>query len=116
MDGGYRRIAGEASPDAERQLLDSLARIQDTKPWLQFGNPDGIDPRTQTEALGDDPVKATRYGVANLKRLVPMLITATTTDKPDDYSLLDDFYHRLLGHWGPHRNPVAAALGGRDRT
>jgi len=112
IDWGYRRIAGAATPDAERPLLDSLARIQDTKPWLQFGNPDGIDPRTQTEALGDDPVKATRYGVANLKRLVPMLITATTTDKLDDYTLLDDFYDRLLGQWSLEMNHVAVVVGG----
>jgi hypothetical protein len=79
---------------------------------LRFGNPDGIDPRTQTEALGDDPVKATRYGVANLKRLVPMLITATTTDKLDDYSLLDDFYDRLIGQWALEMNHVAVVVGG----
>src|SRR5258708_33790577 len=111
MDGGYRRIAGEARPDAERPVLEVRDRLQDDRPWLQFGNPDGIDPRTQTEALGDDPVKATRYGVANLKRLVPMLITATTTDKLDDYSLLDDFYDRLLGQWSLEMNHVAAGAG-----
>jgi len=112
IDWGYRRIAGAASPDAERATLDSLARLQDAQPWLRFGNPDGIDPRTQTEALGDDPVKATRYGVANLKRLVPMLITATTTDKLDDYSLLDDFYDRLIGQWALEMNHVAVVVGG----
>ncbi len=112
IDWGYRRIAGAAAPDAERPLLDSLARLQDDKPWLRFGNPDGIDPRTQTEALGDDPVKATRYGVANLKRLVPMLITATTTDKLDDYTLLDDFYDRLIGQWSLEMNHVAVVVGG----
>ena len=112
IDWGYRRIAGAANPDAERGTLDSLARLQDAQPWLRFGNPDGIDPRTQTEALGDDPVKATRYGVANLKRLVPMLITATTTDKLDDYGLLDDFYDRLIGQWGLEMNHVAVVVGG----
>jgi hypothetical protein len=112
IDWGYRRIPGATSPDAERPLLDSLARLQDDRPWLRFGNPDGIDPRTQTEALGDDPVKATRYGVANLKRLVPMLIPATTTDRLDDYSLLDDFYDRLIGQWALEMNHVAVVVGG----
>jgi hypothetical protein len=112
IDWGYRRIAGAANPDAERATLDSLARLQDAQPWFRFGNPDGIDPRTQTEALGDDPVKATRYGVANLRRLVPMLITATTTDKLDDYDLLDDFYDRLIGQWGLEMNHVAVVVGG----
>jgi hypothetical protein len=112
IDWGYRRIPGATSPDAERPLLDSLARLQDDRPWLRFGNPDGIDPRTQSEALGDDPVTATRYGVANLKRLVPMLIPATTTDRLDDYSLLDDFYDRLIGQWALEMNHVAVVVGG----
>ncbi len=112
IDWGYRRIAGSPAPDAERPVLDSLAREQDTMPWLRFGNPDGIDPRTQTEALGDDPVKATRYGLANIKRLVPMLLPATTTDALDDYSLLDDFYDRLLFQWALEMGHVAVVPGG----
>src|ERR1041384_7294928 len=112
IDWGYRRIAGAATPDAERHVLDSLARLQDTMPGLRFGNPDGIDPRTQAEALGDDPVKATRYGLANIKRLVPMLIPATTTDSLDDYSLLDDFYDRVIQQWAFEMGHVAVVPGG----
>jgi hypothetical protein len=112
IDWGYRRIPGARRPDDERPLLDSLARLQDASPWLRFGNPDGIDPRTQTEALGDDPVKATRYGLANLKRLVPMLLPAATTNKLEDYDLLSDLYDRLLQQWGLEMNHVAVVIGG----
>ncbi len=112
IDWGYRRIPGAATPDGERPVLDRLAREQDTMPWLRFGNPDGIDPRTQTEALGDDPVKATRYGLANIKRLVPMLLPATTSDSLDDYSLLDDFYDRLVQQWALEMGHVAVVPGG----
>jgi len=112
IDWGYRRIPAATSAEAERPVLDSLARLQDDRPWLRFGNPDGIDPRTQTEALGDDPVKATRYGLANIKRLVPTLIPTTTTDRLDDYSLLDDFYDRLVGQWALEMNHVAVVVGG----
>jgi hypothetical protein len=112
IDWGYRRIRGVPTPDAERPLLDSLAREQDTMPWLRFGNPDGVDPRTQTEALGDDPVKATRYGLANIKRLVPMLLSATTTDSLEDYSLLDDLYDRVILQWALEMGHVAVVPGG----
>jgi hypothetical protein len=105
-------VPGAANPDAERPVLDSLARLQDSRPWLRFGNPDGIDPRTQTEALGDDPVKATRFGVENIKRLVPMLIPATTTNRLDDYDLLDDYYGRVIGQWALEMNHVAVVVGG----
>ena len=112
IDWGYRRIPGVPTPDAERHVLDSLAREQDTMPWLRFGNPDGVDPRTQTEALGDDPVKATRYGLANIKRLVPMLLSATTTDSLEDYSLLDDLYDRVILQWALEMGHVAVVPGG----
>ena len=112
IDWGYRRVPGAASADAERPVMDSLARLQDSRPQFRFGNPDGIDPRTQTEALGDDPVKATRYGVENIKRLIPMLVPATTTDRLSDFDLLNDFYGRVIGQWALEMNHVAVVVGG----
>jgi hypothetical protein len=112
IDWGYRHIANVRRPEDERPLLDSLARIQDQRPWLRFGNPDGIDPRTQTEALGDDPVQGTRYGLANIKRLVPMLLPAATTNQLEDYDLLNDLYDRLVQQWGLEMNHVAVVIGG----
>jgi hypothetical protein len=112
INWGYRRIPGARRPEDERPVLDSLARLQDASPWLRFGDPDGIDPRTQTEALGEDPVKATRYGLANIKRLVPMLLPAATTNTLEDYELLSDLYDRLIGQWGIEMNHVAVVVGG----
>jgi hypothetical protein len=115
INWGYRRVPGAITADAERPFLDSLARLQDADPMLRFGNMDGIDPRTQREAIGDDAVKSSGYGVANLRRLVPMLITATTTDRLDDYSLLDDMYGRLLGQWALEMSHVSVIVGGVTR-
>jgi hypothetical protein len=112
INWGYRFIRGAATPDAERPFLDSLARLQDTNPMFRFGNQDGIDPRTQSEAIGDDPVRASGFGVANLRRLVPMLLTATTTDRLDDYELLNDMYGRIIGQWGLEMGHVSAVVGG----
>src|SRR5437879_2926408 len=33
IDWGYRHIPAAGSPDAERPILDSLARLQDAQPW-----------------------------------------------------------------------------------
>lgn len=109
---GYGPVPNANSPESERGYLDSLAREQDTKPWLRFGNPDGIDPRTQTEALGDDPVKASTYGLANIKRLVPRLLSAATTQPLRDYSLLDDLYGELIAQWAREMGHVAVVVGG----
>ena len=113
IDWGYRRIPGAASPDAERPLLDSLARLQDANPYFRWiGDGDPVDPRIITEALGDDPVKASGYGVRNIKRLVPMLIPATTTDKLDNYDRLEELYGELINQWAREMNHVAVVVGG----
>ncbi len=113
IDWGYRRIPGAAAPDAERPLLDSLARQQDANPYFRWiGDGDPVDPRIITEALGDDPVKASGYGVRNIKRLVPMLIPATTGDRLDNYDRLDDLYTELINQWAREMNHVAVVVGG----
>jgi len=113
IDWGYRRIPNAASPDAERPVLDSLARLQDAQPWDRWiGDGEPVDPRIITEALGDDPVKASGYGVRNIKRLVPMLIPATTGDRLDNYDRLDDMYSELIAQWAREMNHVAVVVGG----
>jgi hypothetical protein len=113
IDWGYRRIPTAPSPDAERPILDSLARLQDSQPWDRWiGDGEPVDPRIITEALGDDPVKASGYGVRNIKRLVPMLIPATTTDRLDNYDRLDDMYTELISQWSREMNHVAVVVGG----
>jgi hypothetical protein len=112
IEWGYGRVPNAGSPEAERAYLDSLAREQDDKPWLRFGNPDGVDPRTQTEALGDDPVKASTYGLANIKRLVPALLPAATTHRMRDYDLLDQLYGELIAQWAREMGHVAVVVGG----
>jgi hypothetical protein len=113
IDWGYRRIPGAATADAERPVLDSLARSQDANPTLRWiGDGEAVDPRIVTEALGDDPVKASDYGVRNIKRLVPMLIPATTQDRLGNYDRLDDMYDELIAQWAREMNHVAVVVGG----
>jgi hypothetical protein len=112
INWGYRRWPGLTTPEAERPVLDSLARLQDTHPEFRYGAMDGIDPRAEREGLGDDPVKSTGYGLRNLKREMPMLLAATTTNGLEDYGLLDDIYGRLIGQWGLEMNQLAVVPGG----
>jgi hypothetical protein len=93
VNWGYRRLPGAATPEAERPYLDSLARLQDANPMLRFSDRlDGVDPNSQREAVGDDPVKASTYGLMNLKRVMHMLIPATTANRLEDYGDLNEMY------------------------
>jgi len=113
IDWGYRVIPGAESPDAERPVLDSLARRQERNPELRWiGDGEPIDPRIVTEALGDDPVRATLLGLENIKRLAPRLIAAATTDRLENYDRLNALYADLVAQWAREMGHVAVVVGG----
>lgn len=113
---GYRRIPGAATPEAERPVLDSLARLQEGEPMFRFGNADGVDPEAQTEDLGADPIRATTLGLENVRRVMPLLLPATTTDPLRDYSDLNETYGRLIGQWQRELGHVVTLVGGVYRA
>ncbi|MFI5311140.1 MAG: zinc-dependent metalloprotease [Gemmatimonadales bacterium] len=113
---GYAPIPGAKTPDDERKTLDEWAREQNDKPWLRFTTNDdgGSDPRSNTEAVGDaDPVKSTALGLRNIKRLVPMLLAATT-NATDDNSDLQELYRSLVDQWATEMRHVAVLVGGAE--
>lgn len=111
---GYMPIPQARTADEERPVLDALARQQDTVPWLRFGIPDdfGAIPYTAyNEAVGDaDAIKSTALGIRNLKRLVPMLMPATT-EPHEDVSLMREGYGRLIGQFTTEVRHVATIVG-----
>jgi hypothetical protein len=112
---GYRPILDAASPDAERPTLDRWIREHEGDPMYMFGDATGMDPASQTEALGDDGVKASAYGIANLKRIVPNLI-AWTHEPLADYSQLEELYGQAIGQWARYMGHVTTVIGGINET
>jgi hypothetical protein len=114
---GYSEFPGTTGPDDERPMLDALARQQDTVPWFRYGVPDdfGAVPYTAySEAVGDqDAIKSTELGLRNLKRLVPMLLPATT-HPTDDVAYTKEGYNRLIGQFTNEIRHVAAIVGSSD--
>ncbi len=108
---GYRPIPEAGSPDAERPTLNEWARRQEENPWLRFGSADGIDPSAQTEDLGADPVAATRLGLRNIRRIVPMIVEATS-EEGESYDTLEELYGRLVGQWEDEMGHVVTLVGG----
>lgn len=113
---GYAVIPNARTPEAERPMLDAWAREQDAKPWLRFSTSGsgGTDPGELTEAVGDaDAVKATGYGLKNIKREVAYLIPATV--KPlEGYDDLAALYTRLVGQWRTELNHVTNVVAGAN--
>lgn len=111
---GYRPIPSAKTAMEEKETLDQWILAHQDDPMYrfgsqQFGNP--IDPSSQTEDLGDNAIKASAYGIENLKRIVPNLIEWTAEDGKD-YDDLQDLYNQVLSQYNRYMGHVAANIGG----
>jgi len=111
VNWGYRVIPGAASPDDEKATLDEWIMARADDPMYRFGSSTGWNPDAQTEDMGDDPVKSSGYGIANLRRVAPRLVewTATPGENFDD---LEELYGELVGQWGRYVGHVVTLVGG----
>lgn len=70
-----------------------------------------IDPRAQSEDLGDDAVKASEYGLKNLKRIIPEILKWTTAEG-DDYLEAGKLINAVIGQWNMYSYHVLTNVGG----
>jgi hypothetical protein len=114
---GYRPILGVQSPEEERLTLHGWITEKADDPAYFYGQAtsDIMDPRSQREDLGDDAVKASGYGLENLKRLVPNLIV-WTEEVGKDYDDLDELYENIIVQWNRYLGHVARNIGGSYET
>lgn len=115
IEYGYRWY-GKQTPEDEKEVLhDLLARHTDNLyKYSEAQDPrDAVDPRAQNEDLGDDPVKASKYGIANLKRVMPQIISWTTTgEKGQTYEEASRLYYSVINQWNNYMYHVMANIGG----
>lgn len=111
VNWGYRVIPDANTPEDELDTLDSWIEAKADDPVYRFASSTGYDPSSQTEDLGDDPVKSSTYGLMNLKRVVPNLIEWTSTEG-EGYDDLEEIYGELVGQWSRYARHVATNIGG----
>ena len=70
-----------------------------------------IDPRSQSEDLGNDAVKASEYGLKNLKRVVDNILS-WTYDKDQSYYETGKLYIGTIGQWQLYNRHVMNNIGG----
>jgi len=114
VNWGYRVLPDAPTPEAERPVLDAWIKERADDPMYRYLPQGGLgvsDPRAQTEDMGDDPVRATEYGMANLKRIVPNLV-AWTTRPGEDYEDLAELYGEAITQWNRYVGHVLTVVGG----
>lgn len=116
INWGYRYLPEAKAPKEEKPVLNKWILEKAGDPVFEFGSGyGGFDPQSQRESLGDDQVKASLYGLANLKKVVPNLVEWTSKDG-HGYDDLEEVYGELIGIWRRYMNHVVANIGGVYET
>ena len=106
---GYKPIL-DVSEEKEKEILKNWILEKENDLAYRYGEP-GIDPSSQTEDLGDDAIKASEYGIANLKRILPNLIEWSTEDG-EDYDHLKEMYNEVFSQFRRYLGHVTTNIGG----
>lgn len=121
IEWGYKLISQAATPEEEVGILNDwiLKKSTDKRYWFGAQRmPGSEEPRCQSEDLGDDAVKASYYGIQNLKYILPHLKEWTKkTDPPGEgYEGLKEMYLALLDQFETYMQHVRTNIGGTYET
>ena len=109
---GYSYFPDAQSEKAEKAILNEMTKEAYKNNRLWFGTETSpYDPRYQTEDIGDNAMKASEYGIKNLKRILPNLVQ-WSSEKGESYSELDDLYTALTGQFRRYMGHVTKNVGG----
>jgi len=114
IEWGYRTRPGLDRNTELAVLREMVADMQQDRTYL-FSSPTGADPTALSEAIGDDAMRASDYGVANLKRITDNL-TEWTFEDGEDYSQLEELYTNVVSQWNRYTGHVVANVGGVVQT
>lgn len=110
---GYRPILDKSATE-EKPILDQWILEHAGDPLYRFGHQqvgDIVDPSSQTEDLGDNAIKASEYGIANLQRIVPKLIE-WTQEEGKNYDDLETLYGQVVAQYNRYMGHVSNNIGG----
>ena len=115
---GYAPVPKVSTPKEESLVLNKWIKDSlSVNPRLWFsGEGKDYDPRSQTEDLGDNNMKANAYGMKNLQRIVPHLIEWTKEKDGDDYTNLVDMYKSVINQYDLYLGHVLKDICGVYQT
>lgn len=119
IEWGYRPMLDAKTPMEDHKALEAMTQEAQKNPRLWWGDGEGlrgVDPRRQTEDLGDDAVKSSTYGVMNLKREMAELPKWTFDENDIHDENLATMYGQMRGQLLRYAGHVAGYIGGTYQT
>ena len=113
IEWGYRYFPDAKSEQEERLALNKMTikKLAQSRRYWFGGEGSDRDPNAQTEDLGDDAMKASDYGIKNLKRIVKH-IAEWNYEEGDMDENLKDAYRNVVNQMGRYMGHVANNIGG----
>ncbi|MDM1297213.1 zinc-dependent metalloprotease [Empedobacter falsenii] len=112
IEWGYRWFPNQ---ETEKASLRKMIEKHEDDPMYFYGEQQSylstIDPRSQSEDLGDNAVLASEYGMKNLKRVSENILKWTYEDGKS-YINTGKLYYQTIGQWDLYSNHVLANVGG----
>ena len=109
----YAPIAGNKSVEEENAITEKWIDEKAGDPIYRYGRQQiasMYDPSALTEDLGDDPIKASDYGIKNLKYILPNIAEWIKDD--EFYEYRNSLYNQLITQYGRYVSNVLCQVGG----
>ena len=113
IEWGYRYFSDKNENEIAKEL-NKWVGVKNLNPIYMFGSY-GNDPNSQTENIGDDPVKASNYGLMNLK-IVSQNLEKWTTKEGVNFGDLNELYGELISVYRRYIYHVSSIIGGVNQT
>jgi hypothetical protein len=117
IEWGYKsshaKSAEEDNEIVKKWIVDRTTK--NPRLWFGDGETRKGDPRSQTEDLGDNSMKASIYGIKNLKRILPNLKN-WTYEKGGTYRNMASAHSEVISQYYRYLNHVLSNIGGFHRT
>lgn len=113
IEWGYRYLPEYKTPEDEIPFSNKtiIEKLNSDKRYTFGTETDRDDPRNQSEDLGDNAMLASSYGIKNLQRIVPQIIT-WTKEPNKGYDNATSIYNEVVNQFGRYMGHVATNVGG----
>ncbi len=112
IEWGYRWFPQLKTAHDEKEFLNKwvIKKLQDPRLLYAYSGTG-----SQTEDLGDDPIKAGSYGIRNLKKIMPQLINWASMPN-ENYDGISKMEGQLFNQYQQYLSHAGDEIGGRYET
>jgi hypothetical protein len=117
IEWNYKPVYGTKDEYEDKKILNEWYKTNvEGNPRLRFiTEVSPYDPRAQSEDLGDNSMLASSYGIKNLQRIIPNIVTWTREDARH-YEMAEEIYDEVTLQFRRYMGHVTKWVGGVYET